>query len=65
MEEPVRVPPEEVRQKVGSGAALLVCAYEDEEKFKMLHLQGAISLTEFRSRLTSLSKDQEVIFYCA
>ena len=65
MEEPVRVPPEEVRQKVSSGAALLVCAYEDEEKFKMFHLQGAISLTEFRSRLTSLPKDQEVIFYCA
>jgi len=65
MEEPIRIAPEEVRQKVTSGSAMLVCAYEDEERFRMLHLQGAISLAEFRSRLPSLSKDQEIIFYCA
>lgn len=65
MEEPIRIAPEEVRQKVTSGSAVLVCAYEDEERFRMLHLQGAVSLAEFRSRLPSLSKDQEIIFYCA
>jgi hypothetical protein len=47
-----------------SGKALLVCAYEDEEKFKRLRLEGAISLGAFKSRLPSLSKGQEIVFYC-
>ena len=65
MARPVRVSPEEARQKAMSGAALLVCAYEDDEKFKAVRLDGAISLTEFTSKLPSLPKDQEFIFYCA
>ncbi len=65
MTEFIRVPPQEVRQKVESGSALLVCAYDDEQKFNQNHLEGAISLSEFKSRLASLPKDQEIIFYCA
>jgi len=65
MEEPRRVSPEEVRKKVNEGKALLVCAYEDEEKFKKMRLEGAISLAEFKLKLLSLTKDQEVVFYCA
>ena len=65
MTEFIRVPPEEAKQKITSGSALLVCAYDDEQKFKKNHLEGAISLAEFKSKLTSLSNDQEVIFYCA
>lgn len=65
MAEPTRVSPEEVRQKVTSGSALLVCAYDDDEKFKRVHLEDAISLEEFRSKLSTLSKDQEIVFYCA
>lgn len=60
-----RVSPEEVRGRVSSGSALLVCAYDNEEKFNQNHLQGAISLSEFKSRLPSLSKGQEIVFYCA
>jgi len=62
---PVRVSPQEAREKARAGAALLVCGYEDEEKFKMVHLEGAVSLTEFQSKLSSLEKDHEIIFYCA
>lgn len=65
MAEPIRISPEEVRPKVTSGSALLVCAYEDDEKCKKLHLEGAIWLTEFKARLHSLPRDQEIIFYCA
>jgi hypothetical protein len=43
---------------------LLVCAYEDEEKFRKLQIQGAISFNAFKSKLPSLSKDQEIVFYC-
>jgi hypothetical protein len=65
MAEPIRISPEEVRQKVTSGSALLVCAYDDEEKCKQLRLEGAIPLREFQSKLSALPKDQEIIFYCA
>jgi len=65
MTEPKRVSPEEIHQKLKAGKALLVCAYEDESKFKKVHLQGAISLSEFKSKLSSLSKAQEIVFYCA
>ncbi len=62
---PIRIAPEEVRQKVISGSALLVCAYEDIGRFEQVHLKGAISLPEFRSRISSLAKGHEIIFYCA
>jgi hypothetical protein len=65
MTEPTRVSPRQVREKVLAGSALLVCAYDDEEKFKNNHLEGAISFSNFQSRLPSLSGEQEIVFYCA
>jgi hypothetical protein len=63
MIEPKRITPEEVHQRLKAGKVLLVCAYEDETKFKMIPLEGAISFNEFKSRLPSLSKGQEIVFY--
>ncbi len=63
MTEPVRISPQEARKKVLSGEAMLVCAYEDEEKFKRSHLEGAVSLREFKDKAVSLSREQEIIFY--
>ncbi len=60
-----RISPQEAREKLRGGSALFVCAYDDEEKFKQLRLEGAISLKELESRLPSLPKSQELIFYCA
>jgi hypothetical protein len=65
MAEPIRISPEEVIRKVTSGSALLVCAYDEEEKCKKLHLEGSISLTEFKFKRSALAKNQEIIFYCA
>jgi hypothetical protein len=65
MAEPERITPQETHGKLEAGAALLVCAYDSDEKFKTMPLEGAISLSAFQSRLTSLPKDQEIIFYCA
>ncbi len=65
MKEVPRISPEEAGEKVISGTALLVCAYADEEKFQRNHLEGAISLAELDARRTSLSKEHEIIFYCA
>jgi len=63
MMEPKRIAPEGVYAKVKSGKTLLVCAYEDDAKFKKMQLEGAISFSEFRSKLPSLSKNQEIVFY--
>ena len=65
MPEPERVTPKEVHQKLESSTILLVYAYDDETKFKQMQLQGAISLNEFKSKLPSLTKAQEIVFYCA
>ena len=65
MAEPIRIPPEEVRERVMNDNALFVCGYDDADKFNANHLEGAISLEEFKSKLPSLEKDQEIIFYCA
>ncbi len=60
-----RISAEEARRRVDAKRALLVCAYEDEAKCRMINLEGSISLTSFQSRLASLPKTQEIIFYCA
>jgi hypothetical protein len=65
MAEPERISPEEVNKKLKAGSVLLVCAYDDEDKFRMFHLEGALSFNQFKSKLPSLSKDQEIVFYCA
>ena len=65
MEAPERIGPEEVQKKLKAGTAIVVCAYEDENKFKTFHLEGALSFNEFKSKLPSLAKGQEIAFYCA
>lgn len=63
--EAARITPQDSYPKVKSGAALLVCAYNDDDAFKKYRLEGAISYGEFSSRAPSLPKEQEIIFYCA
>ncbi len=63
MSEPIRISPEEARKKVLAKTALFVCAYDDEEKFRRMHLEGALSFNELKNMAASLSKDQEIIFY--
>jgi hypothetical protein len=65
MAEVPRISAEEARQRVQSGGALLVCAYDDEAKCGSMRLEAAIMMSELRERLPSLPKDQEIILYCA
>ncbi len=64
MAEVERVSVQAAREKVRSNAALLVCAYDDEQKFNKMKLEGAISLASLESRASTLPKDKELIFYC-
>lgn len=59
----VRVSPDDVREKVQSGKALLVCAYDDDAKYGGMHLDGSTSLREFKATVTGLAKDREIIFF--
>ncbi len=55
----------DARKKAQAEQALLVCAYEDEAKCRMINLDGSVSLASFEARVGSLPKTQEIIFYCA
>ena len=65
MAKATRITSEETFQKLRMGKILLVCAYDSYEQFRSSRLEGAISLSEFKAKLPSLSKDQEIVFYCA
>jgi hypothetical protein len=54
---------EEAHRKTKANQALLVCAYEDEAKCRRLNLEGSIMLAGLQSRVASLPKAQEIIFY--
>ena len=60
-----RIEPVDARKRLISGDALLVCGYEGEEKFKTFRLEGAMPLEDFLSKLPSMNKSQEIVFYCA
>ncbi len=65
MSDSVRVSATEIRRRVQSGDALLVCAYESDEKFKAHHLEGAVSYNEFQAIIPKLTKAKELVFFCA
>jgi hypothetical protein len=68
-----RVSPEQVerigvdaaRREVESGRALLVCAYDDESKWRQMRLENAVSLHDLQRRVESVPRNQALIFYCA
>ena len=64
MAEIERIDVEAARRKAQAGEALLVCAYNDEQKCDRMKLDGALTLAELRRRVSALPKEQEIIFYC-
>ena len=58
-----RISAQQTHAKAESNQALLVCAYDDEAKCRMVNLEGSISFASFKSRVNSLPKSQEIIFY--
>ncbi len=65
MKKHARVSAEEAKKKVSSKEALLVCAYEEDEEFKKMRLEGATSYKEFKKKVAALPKNKEIIFYCS
>ncbi len=65
MTEPLRIKPQDAYPRIKSGEAILVCAYNDDERYRKMQLEGSISLEEFYARIGQFPKDQEIVFYCA
>lgn len=65
MSDVARVSAIEIRKRVQTGDALLVCAYDSDAKFATFHLDGAISFSDFKSMVPTLAKDKELVFFCA
>jgi hypothetical protein len=60
-----RISVRDVQQKLGRhDGALLVCAYDDDQKWRDAGVTGSIALSQLRSRLNTLPNTQEIIFYC-
>ncbi len=60
MAEVARIDVEAARQRTKSGGALLVCAYDDEEKRSRIKLEGSITLRDLEARSTALPRSQEL-----
>lgn len=61
-----RIRPDELRKKLARGdETLLVCAYDDPAKCREHSIPGAITLRELEARRPSLTKHQQIVFYCA
>jgi len=60
-----RIAIDKAREKSLSGEALLVCAYNSDERFNKMRLDGAIPLSKFKEMLPHSPRNSEIIFYCA
>jgi hypothetical protein len=60
-----RIDPQQARREVSSGNALLVCAYDDQQKYQQYKLTNALSLSELKAQEAALPKDRKIFFYCA
>jgi len=62
---PQRLKAEDVRRRIeGGDGPLLVCAYDDAEKCRGFGIGEAIPYPEFKSRLDSIPKSREIVFFC-
>lgn len=60
-----RIDARQARAHLTQGDALLVCAYDSQEKFLNNRLGGALSLEDLQTFEADLPRSREIIFYCA
>lgn len=60
-----RIEVDRARDMAMSGLAVLVCAYDDDDKCRGMLLEGAMTWNEFQHMLDQVDADQEIILYCA
>jgi len=65
MKKPKGIDPTQAREKVRTGQATLICAYDDDDKCSKILLDGATTLSRWRAAAEEPDRDREIIFYCA
>lgn len=62
-----RLSREEVKERLDSGANVVIVDVRSKEDFDEAHIKGAISipLSEVEGRYAELSRDKEIIIYCS
>ena len=65
MTQAMRIDATQARRKALAGDAILVCAYDDENKCRDILLDGAMTLAQLEATVSERGKDDEIIFYCA
>jgi rhodanese-related sulfurtransferase len=63
MNKPKGIDATQAREKVSSGQATLVCAYDRDDRCRDIMLEDAVMLSRWPAARTD--KDREIIFYCA
>jgi 3-mercaptopyruvate sulfurtransferase SseA len=60
-----RISPEELKDRLDNGEAILVVDSRSLSSFEMEHIAGAISVPDYEveSRLAEFPRDQEIVFY--
>lgn len=64
MASPIQILPVDARACVQAGSGMLVCAYDNDDKFNQFKLEDAVSLSAFTAQAGSLDKNKDLIFYC-
>ena len=59
-----RISAPDARRRAEAGQAWLVCAYDDEQKWRDAGVAGSVSHGQFQAQLAGMPKSQEIIFYC-
>lgn len=54
---------QEAFTRTQNGICLLICAYDSDDKFRNVHLEGAIALSVFKANINTTASDKELIFY--
>lgn len=65
MNDDLRIDVDVAREHSASGRALLVCAYDDDEKCRKMRIKSALTMSEFRKTKARTDKRDEIILYCA
>ena len=61
----IRISGHDARRAVAENDALLICAYDDREKCGKLGVHGSLAFPDFQQELGGISRDRELIFFCA
>ena len=64
MSDPERIDPRKAREHIERGDALLICAYDDDEKCRDVALEGSEPYSRLEAKEDDLADDREIIFYC-